>query len=229
MSQPPTPLPGSGSGSLVCIAADSGTLGLSQNPPRRSLDTPVIHPLQLDIGKRRAAGGHRQNGMHQQPLSPTPACLYHPGPGASPTTLHPLLPPGVLDPELFLKFTFQDFAISLVNKFNQLITMESNSWLLYPKGQSSELPRLLQGPPAAGASFKLSEPLPQASPLESSYSFSSLALCCVSTSPGQSQYWEAILPLPWTLRDCTLCSWRQLAPTYPPLLLPQFCELASCL
>lgn len=74
-------------------------------------------------------------------------------------------------PRTVLKFTFQDFAISLVNKFYQLITMESNSWLLYPKGQSSELPRLLQGPPAAGASFKLSEPLSQASPLESSYSF----------------------------------------------------------
>lgn len=46
--------------------------------------------------------------MHQQPLSPTPAFLYHPGPGASPTTLNLLLPqgwevlpPGVLDPELF--------------------------------------------------------------------------------------------------------------------------------
>lgn len=163
----------------MCIAADSGTLGLSQNPPRRSLDTPVTHPLQLDIGKRRAAGGHRQNGMHRQPLSPTPACLYHPGPGASPTTLPKCTAAPRLGgpasrctgPRTVLKFTFPDFAISLVNKFYQLITMESNSWLLYPKGQSSELLRLPQGPPAAGASFKLSEPLPQASPLKSSYSF----------------------------------------------------------
>lgn len=157
----------------------------------------MIHPLQLDIGKRRAVGGHRQNGMHQQPLSPTLACLYHPAPGTSPTTLpKSIAAPGLggpasrcTGPRTVLEFTFSDFAISLVNKFYQLIAMESSPWLLYPKGRSSELLRLPQGPRAAGASFKLSAPLPQASPLESSYSFvyeAALLFAVCPPAPGRA-------------------------------------------
>lgn len=40
------------------------------------------------------------------------------------------------------EFTFSDVAISLVNKFYQLSTMESSHWLRCLKGQRSELPGL---------------------------------------------------------------------------------------
>lgn len=101
----------------------------------------------IDVRERRAAWGHGLNEAHCSVASVTyMACHRHPALEPTPVTF--LIPNSrrAERPCLLVdgagtdfEFTFSDFAMSLINKFYQLTTMESSHWLLCLKGQRSEL------------------------------------------------------------------------------------------